>query len=93
MANSARKERLDMRIDSETKSLAERASAALGCSSVTEYITRLIRQDAPEILKQQASIKVTSDQFDAFMMACQDNTAAPSARILEAAKRLDQEGF
>ena len=93
MTNSARKERLDMRIDSETKSLAERASAALGCSSVTEYLTRLIRQDAPEILKQQASIKVTNDQFDAFMMACQDTSATPSSRILEAAKRLDQEGF
>ena len=93
MANSARKERLEMRIDAETKSLAERASAALGCASVTEYITRLIRQDAPEILRQQAAIKVTNDQFDAFMVACQDTSTAPSARILEAARRLDQEGF
>ena len=93
MANSARKERLDMRIDPETKSLAERASAALGCASVTEYLTRLIRQDAPETLKQHASIKVMTDQFDTFMLACQDTSAAPSARILEAIKRLDREGF
>lgn len=93
MANSARKERLDMRIDAETKSLAERASAALGCSSVTEYVTRLIREDAPDVLKLQSSIKVTNERFDAFMMACQDTSAAPSARILEAARRLDREGF
>jgi len=30
MANTVRKERLGMRIDPETKALAERASAALG---------------------------------------------------------------
>ncbi len=93
MPNTARKERLDMRVDAETKLLAERAAAALGCSSVTEYITQLIRADAPDILKRQATIKVTSDQFDAFMTLCQDDTATPSTQIMDAARRLDQEGF
>ncbi len=93
MANTARKERLDMRVDSETKQLAERASAAAGYSSLTDFVTHLIRENAPEILKQQTTIELTNNQFDQFMAACMDEAVTPSPRILEAAQRLDQEGF
>jgi hypothetical protein len=41
----------DNRIDLETKQMAERASAVLGCSSLTEYITRLIRDNSPNIIQ------------------------------------------
>ena len=93
MATTARTERLDMRVDTDTKQLAERASAAAGYSSLTDFVTHLIRENAPEILKQQTTIELSNQHFDQFMAACMDDTAAPSARILEAAKRLDQEGF
>jgi uncharacterized protein (DUF1778 family) len=91
MAIAAR-ERIDMRVDEETKQLAERAAAALG-TSTTEFITRLIRENAPAILERQATIRLTNAQFDRFMTICQDETRKPSARIVAAAKRLDEEGF
>lgn len=93
MATAARTERLEMRVDSDTKQLAERASAVAGYASLTDFVTHLIRENAPEILKQQTTIDLTNQQFDDFMTACMDETAAPSPRILEAAKRLDEEGF
>jgi len=82
-----------MRVDSDTKLLAERASAAAGYASLTDFVTHLIRENAPEILKQQTTIDLTNQQFDNFMVACMDETSVPSPRILEAAKRLDQDGF
>jgi uncharacterized protein (DUF1778 family) len=93
MATASRTERLDMRVDSDTKQLAERASAAAGYSSLTDFVTHLIRENAPEILKQQTTINLSNQHFDQFMAACVDENTAPSPRILEAAKRLDQEGF
>jgi len=90
MANAAR---IEMRVDAETKKMAERASSALGCNSLTDFISRLIHENAPKILEEKAAMKLTNDQFDHFMAVCQDSTRKPSSRILEAAKRLDSEGF
>ncbi len=93
MTASTQTKRIEMRVDSETKLLAERASAALGCSSLTEYITRLIRENSPVIIKQYTEIQLDNKQFDRFLAICQDDSTDPGQRILEAAKRLDQEGF
>ena len=93
MAHAAQRERIEMRIDSETKSMAERASAALGCASLTEYLIRLIRENAPKALEQEASIQVTNTQFDNFVAICNNVELMPSDRIMAAAKRLDAEGF
>ena len=93
MAHAAQRERIEMRIDSETKSMAERASAALGCASLTEYMVRLIRDNAPQVLEQESSIQVTNTQFDHFLAICNDVELMPSDRIMAAAKRLDSEGF
>jgi len=89
----ARNVRMGMRLDNETKEMAERGSAASGCSSLTEYITALIRKDAPEAIKKHAAIEVSNQQFARFMAACEAPAAKPSKRILEAAHRLDEEGF
>ena len=93
MAHAIRRERIEMRVDSDIKQLAERASAVLGFASMTEFITNLIRENAPKILQQQTAIEVTNTQFDRFMAICNDTERKPSARILEAAKRLDNEGY
>ncbi len=85
--------RLEMRVDTETKVLAERASAVLGCASVTEYVIALIRENAPKTLQQAASIQLTSQQFDNFNAACDDPDRQPGARLRAAAKALDEEGF
>ncbi len=73
--------------------MAERASAALGCASLTEYMVRLIRDNAPQVLEQESSIQVTNTQFDNFLAICNDVELMPSDRIMAAAKRLDSEGF
>jgi len=89
---NTRSERLETRLDPETKRLAERA-AALGFGSMADYITRLIREDAPKRLAEQALIQVTKDQFDHFLAACEDTSRKPSRRLRKAAVRLDKEGF
>ena len=86
-------QRIEMRVDLETKQMAERASVALGCSSLTEYITRLIRENSPQIIQKQTAIKLSNQQFDQFIELCEDETLKPSKRLLEASKRLDEEGF
>lgn len=92
MASSARKERIEFRTTHELKVLAERASTAKG-ASMGEYISSLIEKDATEVLRREREIIVTNAQFDNFMAVCMDESLVPSSRILEAARRLDQEGF
>ncbi|MEW8309699.1 MAG: DUF1778 domain-containing protein [Candidatus Thiodiazotropha sp.] len=93
MAHAARRERIEMRVDADIKQLAERASAVRGCASLTEFMTSLIRDNAPKILEHEASMQVTNAQFDHFIAVCDDTERKPSTRIMEAAKRLDAEGY
>lgn len=86
------RERIEMRVDVETKQLAERAAAALGCSSLTEFLVRLIRDQAPQILQEQAHIELSNAQFDRFIEACNAQHPAPT-RLKQAAQLLDKEGF
>lgn len=86
------RERIEMRVDAETKQLAERAAAASGCASLTEFMVRLIRDNAPGILQAQTAIKLTSAQFDQFIQVC-ESAPAPYARLKAAADKLDKEGF
>ncbi len=90
MTTSTRKERLEMRVAPEIKQLAERASAAAGYTSLTDFVTHLILENAPKILKLHTTIELSNQQFDCFMAACMGEPAAPSPRILRAAKRLDK---
>ena len=85
------KKRIEMRIAEDIKTMAERASAATGCT-LTEYITRLISEDAPHVLKMHNEIELTNDRFDHFISVCKSGKP-PSPRIMDAAKRLDNEGF
>lgn len=83
--------RIDMRINEQTKQLAERAAALSGCS-VTEYLVRLIQQDAPKVLSGDTRIALSNEQFDHFMMVC-EQVKAPSRQLRDAARQLDTEGF
>ena len=93
MATVANNQRIDLRVDLETKQIAERAAAVLGCASLTEYITRLIKENSPKIIKKQTEIKLTNQQFDNFIKACEDTHLKPSNEILAAANLLDKEGL
>ncbi|MEN3159964.1 DUF1778 domain-containing protein [Alkalimonas sp. NCh-2] len=85
-------ERIEMWVDAETKQLAERTAAASGCASLAEFMVRLIRVNAPQILQVQAAIELTPAQFDQFIQVC-EAPSAPYSRLKAAAKRLEQEGF
>jgi len=83
--------RINMRVNEQTKQLAERAAILSGCT-VTEYLTRLILNDAPNVLQGKTQISLSSTQFNQFMLACK-NTKMPSKKLLDTAKSLDEEGF
>lgn len=84
-------QRIDMRVNEQVKLLAERAANNLGCT-VTEYLVRLIQEDAPKVLRGETQIVLANAPFDRFVALCQDSKA-PSPRLLKAAKQLDSEGF
>lgn len=90
---TAQRQRIEMRIDANLKQLAERAAAARGCVSITEFISSLIRENAPKILEQETVIQLSNTQFDRFIEICNETERKPSERILKAAQRLDEEGF
>lgn len=82
----AKRERLDMRVDSTTKTLAERAAAAMG-TTTTDLIASLIREHAPVILERTNHIKMTNQQFDDFAALTEQETHI-SSRLHEAAQRV-----
>jgi len=84
--------RYEMQWDEETYALAERAARASGSTSIKAYVTQLVKQHAPDALEAYSSIQLTYAQFDAFCEAC-DNPPAPTAKLREAARTLDQEGL
>jgi len=84
-------ERIEARFPAELKVLAERAALASGYS-LTDYLANLVRNDATRRLKSQSEIQLTNERFDQFIQAC-EAAKAPSNKILEAAARLDKEGF
>lgn len=76
--------RIDMKIDSETKMLAERAAAACG-QSLSAYLYSLIRQNAPKVLEEQQKIQLSNQQYNAFIAACEqaENWRLPEKLISE----------
>lgn len=84
-------ERIEARFLPEIKHLAERAALASGIT-LTDYLAKLVREDAPKTLKIYAEIQLTNQQFDNFITVC-ESEQKPSRQILDAAKRLDKEGF
>ncbi|EEX34400.1 MULTISPECIES: type II toxin-antitoxin system TacA family antitoxin [Vibrio] len=84
--------RLDIRLDEEIKAKAEKASALLGLRSLTEYVVRLMDEDATQVIEQHESIVVKETVFDEFMMAC-DKAKAPNQALLDAAKLANESGI
>lgn len=85
-------QRYEMQWDDETRLLAERAASAAGYTNLKAYVTHLIREDAPKVLSQYAQLKVTNDNFERFMNACQ-NPPKPSPKLLSAAKSIATDGI
>jgi len=84
--------RLDIRLDEEIKAKAEKASALLGLKSLTEYVVRLMDDDATQVISEHEGITVDKNVFDQFMAAC-DEAKSPNKALLEAADFAKNGGF
>lgn len=84
--------RLDIRLDEEIKLKAEKASALLGLKSLTEYVVRLMDEDATHIIEEHESIVIKGCAFEEFMAAC-DKAKAPNQALLKAARFADESGI
>lgn len=83
--------RLDAKLRPETKRLAERA-ALVSELTLTDYLAKIIKEDAPKTIKAYTEIQLTNQRFDDFMALC-DRIREPSNEIIKAAKLLDKDGF
>lgn len=84
--------RIDMRIDNSIKAAAEKAAALKGMNSLTEYVVRLIENDAQQVIQEHESITVKDDVFDRFIRAC-ESADAPNQVLQEAAAFAKRKGF
>jgi len=84
--------RLDIRLDEEVKAKAEKASALLGLKSLTEYVVRLMDEDASHVIAEHESITIENNAFDKFIEAC-DKAETPNKALLEAARFTKENGF
>ncbi len=84
--------RLDMRLDQEIKRKAEKAAALLGLKSLTEYVVKLIDDNATQVIAQHESIIVENDIFDLFINAC-EKTQKPNKALLNAASFAKEQGI
>lgn len=84
--------RFDMRIDQELKAKAAKAAALIGASSLTDYVTRLIDEDATRVLAEHERFSVSNDVFDRFISAC-ENASGPNDALRKAAERTDKLGI
>ena len=84
--------RIDMRINQELKAKAEKASALLGLKSVTEYIVRLIDENASKVIAQHECMTVENDIFDRFMSACKE-AKKPNKALRDAAAFTKKQGI
>jgi uncharacterized protein (DUF1778 family) len=84
--------RLDIRLDEEIKAKAEKASALLGLKSLTEYVVRLMDEDASHVIAEHESLMVKNDVFDQFILAC-DKAEKPNSALTEAVAFTKKEEF
>ena len=84
--------RLDVRLNKEIKAKAEKASALLGLKSITDYVVRLIDNNATQVIAQHESITVENDIFDRFMSACEE-ARNPNKALLNAAAYTKKQGI
>ena len=75
--------RLDICLDEDIKAKAEKASALLGLKSLTEYVVRLIDEDATQVIAKYESITIEANVFDQFIAAC-DEAKVPNKALFEA---------
>ena len=84
--------RLDLRLDEKIKAKAEKASALLGLKSLTDYVVRLIDEDATQVIDKYESITIDDSAFDRFYQAC-EKARAPNKALLDALAFTEEKGI
>lgn len=84
--------RLDIRLDEHIKAKAEKASALLGLKSLTDYVVRLMDEDATQVIAQHERVVVRDDVFDQFVLAC-EQAKAPNPALTQAFDFAKSRGF
>ena len=84
--------RLDIRLDENVKSRAEKASALLGLNSLTEYIVRIMDERSSEVLSEHERITVSDDTFDRFARAC-EKAEEPNESLRDAVTYTKKRGY
>jgi uncharacterized protein (DUF1778 family) len=84
--------RLDMRLDEDVKLKAEKAYALLGMKNLTEYVVRLINEDASKVIAQHENRVVADNVFDQFVIAC-TQARKPNKALQEAAAFAREQGI
>lgn len=84
--------RIDMKLDHRIKQKAEKASALLGMRSLTEYVVRLMDENASKVIAQHESITVCNDVFDRFVCAC-ESAKQPNEALLNAVAFAREQGI
>lgn len=84
--------RIDMRLDEAIKAKAEKASALLGLKSLTEYIVRLIDDNATQVIAHHERMTVENNVFDNFINAC-DKVQKPKKALKDAVQFSKKQGI
>ena len=82
--------RIDMRLDENIKAKAEKAAALLGLRSLTEYIVKLMDDNASKVIAKHSKMVIANDVFDQFMIACME-AEKPNRALLEARDFADEQ--
>ena len=89
MSNTAR---IDLRINPQSKSIAEKARTLLGYSSLSAYITHVIDEHAREVVAAHEVMDVPGDAFMRFVEAC-DAVNEPNEKLKDALQFTRDAGF
>ena len=84
--------RMEFRLDEKIKAKVQRASALLGMRNSTEYVVRLIDENANKVIAQHESMAFKNDIFDRFMNACTE-VRKPNKALLDAAAFTKNKGI
>ncbi|MBK6758590.1 MAG: DUF1778 domain-containing protein [Moraxellaceae bacterium] len=84
--------RLDFRIDDAIKLKAEKAASLLGLKSLTEYVVKLVDENASKVIAEHESITLKDDIFSQLMAAC-DQAKEPNDALKAALKLSRDQGF
>jgi len=84
--------RFDMRLEEDIKTKATKASALLGMKSLTEYVSKLMDDNATVVIAQHESITIKDDIFDRFVDACKE-VRKPNKALSDAAAFTKEQGI